>query len=366
MNLRTLLEGMTKVEASDLHLKAGGAPTLRIHAGLRQINHPPLTADEIRQTLDEILPAKFRDRLETQGAVDFSYSIAGLARFRVAAFHQRGAVSLAFRRVNTDVPAIETLNLPEAAMKLTASIRGMTLVTGVTGSGKSTTLAAMIQQINSAYHAHIVTLEDPIEYLFTDQKCIINQIEVGLDCPSFRSMMTHVVRFDPNIIMIGEMRDRETIESALEAADTGHMVLSTLHTSDAKQTITRILNFFPREDEKLILEQLAMNLHAIVSQRLLPRTDIKGLIPAVELLINTPIVTKLIKDGRIADLQQVLTNREGGMQSFDVSLGLLVRESKISEQTAARHCADESFLRRFIRGGSSVGDQAGLIGGGGY
>jgi len=364
MNLTGLLEAMAKLKASDLHLKVDGPPTLRINGRLRPIDHPPVTSEDIAQVQQSIVPSRLREAFVKDGSVDFTHVLPKIGRFRVVAFHQRGQVSISFRRVNLTVPLIDELNLPAVVKQLLQARRGLLLVTGVTGSGKSTTLAALIQQINLSRREHIVTLEDPIEYIFTDKLSIINQLEVGVDCQSFAQAMTRVVRFDPNIVMVGEMRDRETVETALQATDTGHLVMSTLHTSDAKQTMNRILNFFTKEEEKLILEQLALNLHAIVSQRLLPRTDITGLIPACEILINVPIVTKLIMEGRIEDIQQVLKNAEGGMQSFDISLAGLVKENKIAMEVALEHCSDESMFRRMLRGESSAGDRAGLIGGG--
>ncbi len=364
MNLNSLLEGMVKVSASDLHLKVNSPPILRINTNLRNIDHPILTVEEILQVLDVLLPSRLREDFETEGAVDFAHSIPGVGRYRIAAFHQQGAISIAIRRVSLIIPSLKELHLPIRVYPLVDETRGLILVTGVTGSGKSTTLASMLNEINNTRRDHIVTLEDPIEYLFQENKCLINQVEIGVDCESFRGAMKRVVRFDPDIIMVGEMRSRETVGAAIEAADTGHMVLSTLHTSDAKQTINRILHFFPKEDEDLILEQLAQNLKAIISQRLLPRSDKPGLVPAVELLINVPIVSKLIRKGQIDDIQQALKNQESGMQSFDVSMALLVREEMISMDTAMKYCADVAGLKRMVRGEFSAGDKGGLIGGG--
>ena len=283
----------------------------------------------------------------------------GVARFRVASFRQRGNISIAFRRVSIDAPLIPDLNLPEVVSRLPKVTRGMILVTGVTGSGKSTTLAGILNQINVTRREHIVTVEDPIEYLFDDKLSLVNQLEVGLDCPAFGNAMKHILRFDPDIIMIGEMRDRDTIDTALQAVDTGHLVLSTLHTSDAKQTINRILHFFEKDDQPLVLEQLSLNLHTIISQRLLPRSDIEGLIPACEILVNTPIVSKLIAEGRIDDIQQALKNEEADMQSFDMALAKLVKGQKITMEEALKYCSDEATLRRMIRGEVSAGDRSG-------
>lgn len=363
MNLEALLDATAKVGASDLHLKLGAPPQLRIDTRLRSVEHPPLTAEELSEAANTYIPPRLREQFETTGCVDFAHTTPAGGRFRFAVFHQRGVISLAIRRINPVPPLLQDLNLPPAVANLLNLNRGFVLVTGVTGSGKTTTLAALIQEVNISRREHIVTIEDPIEYIFKDDKAIINQMEVGSDCDSFRGIMAHVVRFDPDIIMLGEMRSRDTVEAALAAADTGHLVLSTLHTSDAKQTINRILHFFDKDEEQLILEQLSLNLRAIISQRLLPRSDIKGRVPAIELLINTPIVSKLISEGRIAEIQQALKNRDADMQTFDISLVYLVRDNRISMEVALKNCADESAMRRMIRGDFSADDKSGLIGG---
>ena len=363
MNLTAILDGMMKVKASDLHLKVDHAPMMRLQGALRPVDHPKLNDEDMKKALDQSMPDRLAPDLEKNGATDFAYSCNG-GRFRVAAFHQRGHISITFRNISMEAPTIESLNLPKPIANLHRNHRGIVLVTGITGSGKSTTLAAMIEQINNTRRDHIVTIEDPIEYIYTDNLCLINQMEVGLDCTSFREIMPHILRFDPDVILVGEMRNRETVQAGLQAADTGHLVFSTLHTSDAKQTVNRILHFFEKQDEELILEQLSLNLRAIISQRLLPRSDIKGRVPACELLLNTPIVTKLIREGRIDDLEQVLKSREGDMRSFDVALALLVQEGKIDEPTGYKYCSDDATLKRMILGDFGAGDVGGLIGGG--
>jgi twitching motility protein PilT len=364
MNYKALLEAMAKVGASDLHIKVNTPPNMRINTVLRAIDHPPVTPEELDQLVEETVPQRLRERFEEEGAADFAVGLPGVGRFRFAVFHQRHNITFVIRRINNKIPPLKELNLPPAVNNLTKQNRGITLVTGITGSGKSTTLAAMVNEINQTRRDHIITIEDPIEYMFEDGKSLINQMEVGIDTPSFRMAMIRILRFDPDIILIGEMRDSDTVSAALEGADTGHLVFSTLHTSDAKQTVNRILHFFPKQDEELILEQLSLNLRAIISQQLLPRSDIKGVIPCIELLINIPIVSKLIREGRIDDIQQVLRNQDEDMQSFDVSLALLVRDNKISMDTAMKHCADEASVRRMIRGEFSAGDKGALIGGG--
>jgi pilus retraction protein PilT len=364
MNYISLLEAMAKVGASDLHFKVNTPPNMRINTVLRAIDHPPVTTEDIEQIINETMPEHLKSRFKEEGAADYALGLPDVGRFRFAAFHQRHHVGVVIRRINNKIPLLKELNLPKAVNNLIKQNRGITLVTGITGSGKSTTLASMLNEINATRRDHIITIEDPIEYMFEDNKSLINQMEVGYDCPSFRQAMIRILRFDPDIILIGEMRSSDTVSAALEGADTGHLVFSTLHTSDAKQTVNRILHFFSKEDEDLILEQLSLNLRAIISQQLLPRSDIKGVIPCVELLINTPIVGKLIREGRIDDIQQVLRNQDEDMQSFDVSLALLVRDNKISTDTAMKHCADEASVRRMIRGEFSAGDKGALIGGG--
>jgi twitching motility protein PilT len=361
MNLRTLLEGMKRVDASDLHLKVGSPPVLRIYSRLRPLDHPPITSEEMRQALDSILPERLRRAFEEEGIADFAHELSDAVRFRVAAYHHRGHVSISVRLIDPDVPTPEELNLPETVRPLSELTHGMMLVTGITGSGKSTTLAALIGLINNSRREHIITIEDPIEFVHKNRLSIINQMEVGLDCPSFRSAVWRILRFDPDIILVGEIRSRETIEAALQAVDTGHLFLSTLHTSGAKETIRRILHFFDRTEEQTILDMLAQHLRAIISQRLLPRCDKPGLIPACEILLNIPIVSKLIREGRIDDIEQVLRNREARMQSVDVALALLVREKKIALEDAVRESSDEAGLRRMIRGDLSPGDRAGLV-----
>ncbi len=337
---------------------------MRINTVLRAIDHPPVTEQDIEQIINETMPEHLKARFEEEKAADYALGLPDVGRFRFAAFHQRHNLGVVIRRIPNKLPALKELNLPKAVNNLVKQTRGITLVTGITGSGKSTTLAALLNEVNQTRRDHIITIEDPIEYMFEDAKSLINQMEVGLDTPSFRQAMVRILRFDPDIILIGEMRSSDTVSAALEGADTGHLVFSTLHTSDAKQTVNRILHFFPKEDEELVLEQLSLNLRAIISQQLLPRNDIKGVIPCVELLINTPIVGKLIREGRIDDIQQVLRNQDEDMQSFDVSLALLVRDNKISIDTAMKHCADEASVRRMIRGEFSAGDKGALIGGG--
>lgn len=362
LQIDRLIEGMYKVIASDLHLKVGFPPVMRVSSKMTQVKHPPLTDEDMDELVKKIMPEHLQKTFPMEGSTDFAYEIPAIGRCRVAAFHTRGHIGFTLRRISTVIPNLEDLGLPEVVLGFSEISRGLFLVTGITGSGKSTTLAATLNRINNTRRAHIITVEDPIEYLFPDGQCLINQMQVGMDCGTFGKALRQILRCDPDIILIGEMRDRETVETAIEATDTGHMVFSTLHTSDAKQTINRILHFFTPDEEKLVLDMLSMNLHAIISQRLVPRAA-GGMIPACEILINTPIVSKLIREGRIEEMQQVLKNGEKGMQSFDISLANLVRANTISLEYALGEATDEAGLRRMIRGEVSQGDRAGLIGG---
>jgi twitching motility protein PilT len=363
MNIHVLLEAMPQVEASDLHLKVGMPPMYRINGELRPVDHPVLTGKDIEDVVGEMTTAQKKVILDQQGTVDFAYSMPNVSRFRVNVFRQRGQVSLAIRTVKLRIPTFEVLNLPAATMRAIASSRrGLVLVTGVTGSGKSTTLAAMIGYINSVRREHVITVEDPIEYVYRDDKSIINQIEVGTDVASFEVALRHVLRQDPDIILIGEMRDHLTVKTALAATETGHLVFGTLHTSDATQTLNRIVHFYTADDEKLILEQLSLNLRAVVSQRLLLAAGGKSRRPALEIMMGTPIVSKLIREGRITELKQAIKNGDGGMMTFDQHLVELARTKKINFEEGLKYCEDEGAYRRNVKGIYSEGDRGGLVG----
>jgi len=362
MELEALLRELVEKKGSDLHLKVGSPPTMRIHGRLVPMTDQKLAPPDTVEAAEKILPAHFRDRFTTVGSLDFSYSISGLARFRVNVFHQRGAVSIAMRTVQFNIPTFEDLCLPPVVKEIAENDRGLVLVTGVTGSGKSTTLAAMLEHINQTRDRHVVTIEDPIEYLYQDKKCIINQQELGIDTPSFEDALRHVLRQDPDVILIGEMRDKETILSAVKAAETGHLVFSTLHTANAAQTVDRILKYFPADEQDLIQMQLSLNLKGVISQRLLQRKDGKGRVPAIEVLVGTPIVTKLILQGKTVELGQAMQNREQGMQTFLQSLVELINSDVVTLEEAMRNTEHPLALQRNITGGYSDGDKAGLIG----
>jgi twitching motility protein PilT len=323
---------------SDLHAKVGSPPMARVHGELRPLEgYEPLKPEDTESALDEILtdPRAKSEFLEV-GEADFAHAIRGLARFRVNSFRQRGSISIACRAIPFQVMTVEELELPEVITKLAEEPRGIILLTGTTGSGKSTTLAAMIDHINSTTRRHIVTLEDPIEYLHRDKLSIINQREVGNDTASFSRALRRVLRQDPDVILIGEMRDEETVRTALSAAETGHLVLSTLHTLDATETINRIIDFFPPHHQGQARVMLASTLRAAISQRLVPRADGSGRIAAAEVLVSTGRVQDLIlspeETGKITDV--ISEGAFYGMQTFDQALLGYVMNGLIDEDVA--------------------------------
>ena len=325
-------------EGSDLHVKVPAPPMARIHGELLPVEGvPPLGPDDTDAALEHVLhDSKLLEEFAVAGETDFSYDIPGLARFRVSAFRQRGDVSIAFRVIPFGVRTIADLGLPEVIRTLADEARGIILLTGTTGSGKSTTLAAMIDHINANKSRHIVTLEDPIEYLHRDKRSIINQREVGQDTESFGRAMRRILRQDPDVILIGEMRDEETVRTALSAAETGHLVLSTLHTLDASETINRIIDFFPPHLQQQARVMLASTLRGVVSQRLVPRDDVQGRIAAAEIMVVTGRIQDLIlnpaETGRITEV--ISEGSYYGMQTFDQSLLGHVTAGEVSVETA--------------------------------
>ena len=356
-----LLKEMVKQRASDLHIKAGSPPICRVDGSLVRMTEEKLYPDDTMELAHQVCPGHLLRGLDEPGALDFAYSLRGVARFRVSCFHQRGAVSLVFRVIKFDIPPFEELNLPGVVKEISESERGIVLVTGVTGSGKSTTLASMIDHINSTRSVHVVTIEDPIEYLHRDRKSIINQVELGVDTLTLEDAVKRVLRQDPDVILIGEMRDKETIRAAVVAAETGHLVFSTLHTADAIQTVDRILKYFDSDGQDLIRMQLSLNLRAVISQRLLPKRG-GGRIPAVEILCATPIVQKLIFEGRTRDLKQAIQNAEAGMQTFNQSLVALHQAGMVTFEDALAQSDNQSAFRRIVSGGYSDGDRQSIVG----
>ena len=344
--LKTAVEG----GASDVHLKIGTPVIFRISRQLIAIECPIPTEDWMNNMVKQVIPTHLRQRLEEKREIDFSYYVPGIGRFRTNLFQQRGQWCLAMRYVKTNVPSFQELGLLEQIKKIAESPRGIVLLAGSTGCGKSTTLAAMIEHINGTVKRHIITLEDPIEYVFEDNQCVLEQREVGLDTLSFHHALKHVLRQDPDIIMIGEMRDAVSLTASMSAADTGHLVLSTLHTTNASQSVNRILDFFKADEREQIRRQLAGTLQAVVCQRMVT-TLAGGMTPALEILINTPIVRKLIEENRLDKLPLAIeTGTEDGMLNFNQSLFNLVKEGKVSEKEALSKASNPQALEMNFKG----------------
>jgi len=335
--------------ASDLHLTAGAPPMLRKRGQLSPLDYPALNPQVVREIVYSILTNDQRQRLETDWQIDLAYSIPGRARFRVNVFFQRDSLGAAFRLIPSEMPALDTLGLPPVIRDLTRKPRGFVLVTGPTGSGKSTTLAAMIDVINQSRHEHIMTVEDPIEFLHRHKSCIVNQREIGSDAQSFAMALKAALRQDPDVILVGEMRDLETISTALTAAETGHLVFATLHTQDTAQTVDRIVDVFPPSQQQQVRVQLSVALQGIVTQQLLPTADGMGRVAATEILIPTPAVRNLIREGKTHQIYSTLqTGGSHGMQTMDASLADLVRRDKITRELAEARSSSPEELRRLM------------------
>jgi twitching motility protein PilT len=336
--------------ASDVHVKVGTPVVFRINRQLIAIESPQPTEEWMDLVVKNIVPHHLRKRLDEEREIDFSYLEPGTGRFRTNLFQQRGQFCLAMRLVKTNVPSFQELGLPETIRKIAEAPRGVVLVAGATGSGKSTTLAAMIEHINANSKKHIITMEDPIEFVFEDNQCIIEQREVGLDTLSFEYGLKNVLRQDPDIIMVGEMRDSTSFTAAMSAADTGHLVLSTLHTTNAAQSIGRILDFFKADEREQVRRQLAGTLQAVVCQRMVP-TVTGSMTPALEILINTSTVKKLIEENRLDKLGAAIeTGVEDGMQNFNQALFQLVKDGKVSEREALAKASNPQALEMNFKG----------------
>jgi twitching motility protein PilT len=358
-NYKTVLQKMVQENASDLHFKVGRPPTMRVDGDLKPLDLPPLKPEDLRSVGDQILPPKQRREFDTEKEADFAIGVPGIGRFRVNMYQQRGSIAYAFRAIAFQALSIKELNLPPVLEEIALKPRGLVLVTGITGSGKSTALASMVQFINEHRRANIITIEDPIEFLHRDIQCNINQREVGTDTGSFGSALRRVLRQDPDIILIGEIRDLETLEIALKAADTGHLVFSTLHTTDATQTINRVLSFYPPHEQADVRFTLSSALQAIVSLRLAPRADRAGRIPACEVLINTAAVRDNIRD-MTQSLNIPMLIRDGtvqyGMQSFDQSLMNWYSKGVISYESALFYATSPSEFALKVQGVAGASD----------
>ena len=320
---------------------------MRIHTVMTPMECPILAPKSVKEYLVSMITKEQMDHFETEQDLDFSYEVTGLNRFRVNAHFQRGTIGMAMRVIKNKVPPLEELNLPELISRLTYLPRGLVLVTGDTGSGKSTTLAAMIQAMNDRYRKHIITLEDPVEYTFQSNKCLLEQRELGYDMPTFASGLKHALRQDPDIILVGEMRDLDTTALAISAAETGHLVLSTLHTVNASQTVERIIDMYPSGQQNQIRSMLANTLQAVISQTLFSRMDQPGMVPAVEVMLCTPAVRNIIRESRTFEIPNVIdTNRQLGMISLDNAIAQLYFNSLISREDAIAQAAYPDKLER--------------------
>lgn len=348
ISLSELLEVTINQKASDLHLTVGLPPTMRLNGELIQITNNKLIPIDTEAYAKEILGDSY-ERYLREGEADTSYSVPGLGRFRVNVFKQRGSHAIAIRVVGLKIPTLNELGFPPVMKELTEKQRGLVLVTGPTGSGKSTTLAAMINEINMTRAEHIITLEDPVEYLHKHNKCIINQREIGKDSLSFKNALRAVLREDPDVILVGEMRDVETISIAITAAETGHLVLSTLHTIGAAKTIDRIIDVFPPYQQQQIRVQLSTVIQGIVSQQLLPKADGSGRVAALEIMVVTPAIQNLIREGKSHQIDSaVQTGGKYGMKTMDMALADLYKKSMISYDTALTYSVDREILGRML------------------
>jgi twitching motility protein PilT len=359
MNIKKILEMMIAQGGSDLHLKAGLQPVIRIDGKLKHLDFQRPLPKDMETIADQILTPSQKDRFRRTKEVDFAFGVAGLARFRANFYIQRGSIAMVFRHVPVEIKGIDELALPESIKELSLKQRGLIFVTGTVGSGKSTTLAAMIKEINQKANKNIITIEDPIEFLHHDEKSLINQREIGTDTTSFHEALRHILRQDPDVILIGEIRDALTMEIALMAADTGHLVLSTLHTVDATQTINRVISFFPPHQHQEIRYLLSSTLRAVIAQRLIPMKD-GGRVPAVEVMVvtstireyiidpvKTPLIAQAIKEGVSSH----------GMQSFDQSLMQLYMEEKITLEEALRNSSNPHEFNLRMKGIHATSDK---------
>lgn len=348
LTIKELLEITTKENASDLHLTVGISPIIRVNGNLRSIDMAKLTPSDTEAYAREILGDSYEE-YRSKGEIDTSYSISGIGRFRVNVFQQRSSDAIAIRVVALKIPTLDELGFPNVVRDLTKKQRGLVLVTGPTGSGKSTTLAAMINEINSTRPAHIITLEDPIEYLHKHNKSIINQREIGRDSQSYQNALKAILREDPDVILVGEMRDLETIAIAITAAETGHLVFSTLHTIGAAKTIDRIVDVFPPYQQQQIKIQLSAVLEGIVSQQLLPKEDGLGRVAALEIMVSTPAIQNLIREGKTHQIESsVQTGAKYGMKTMDMAITELYKKKLITSDTAITHSVDRDMLTRMM------------------
>jgi len=352
LDFAAVLTKMVEVRASDVHLTPGFPPALRVRGRIVPMDdYPQLGPQDTREIVYSILNDSQRKRFENQQQLDFAYAIPGVARFRVNVFFQRGAISAAFRHIPAEIQSLDSLGLPPVLEEFTRKPRGFVLVTGPTGSGKSTTLASMVDSINAEREEHILTIEDPIEFLHSHRKCIVNQREIGADAQDFAVALKAALREDPDVILVGEMRDLETISTALTAAETGHLVFATLHTQSTGQTIDRIIDVFPPHQQHQVRMQLSIALQGIVTQQLLPTSDGSARVCACEVLVPTPAIRNLIREGKTHQIYSALqTSGAVGMQTMDSHLAQLVRSGKVNRKLAEQRASVPEELKRLLSG----------------
>ena len=355
MIIEDLLKEVIECGGSDLHISASLPPIKRVDGKLIRMEYQPLTSDQVEQLLFPMMSNDQRRRLEQDWELDFSYGIKGMGRFRVNFYKDKGSYAAAFRSINSEAPTLENMGMPPIVTEIAKKPRGLVLVTGPTGSGKSTTLAAMIDYINRTRAEHILTIEDPIEFVHKSKLSVIHQRELGMDTRSFANALKSALREDPDIILVGEMRDHETIALALTAAETGHLVFGTLHTSSASQTIDRIIDVFPQGQQQQIRVQLANSLVAVFAQTLLPKQlpdgTSKGRVMAQEIMVVTPAVSNLIREAKAAQIYSTIqTSTEYGMQTLEASLAKLVNDGLVSLENAMAKSSKPAELQRLIRG----------------
>ncbi len=350
--LNKFFKAAIKTMANDIHLKVGQPPKLRLHGDLKNTTGETLTVQRMEELVFEIMSPAQKDFFLKNGTLDFAHEVGGEHRFRINVFRQRGVISLVGRRVSTYVPSFESLHLPAVIEKIALAQQGLVLVVGPTGCGKTTTIASMLDYITRTRSCHIVTVEDPIEYLFKDNKAIVSQREIGIDVPDFEQALTYLMREDPDVVFVGEMRDSRTVTAGMRAAETGHLVMGTMHSANASQAVHRLLDLFPQNERELVRQALAISVKAIISQVLLPSIKEEvDRIPAVEVLLASPAVRKLISEGREGDLPSVIRNSQReGMQDLTDNLCKLVQEGWVDPKDAYKYAPNQEELKMALKG----------------
>lgn len=355
MNINEALQKTVEMRGSDLHITVSLPPMMRINGELKAYGDEPLSPADTFDIAKQILTENQLSVLQEKGEVDLSYVLPNVSRFRVNVYKQRGSYGIAFRVISIKIPTLDELGFPDTLKEMSLKPRGLFLVTGPTGSGKSTTLAAMVNHINLNRNCHVITLEEPIEYLHRHNRCMINQREIGSDSLTFANGLRAALREDPDVIFVGEMRDLETIATAITAAETGHFVMSTLHTTGAAQTIDRIIDVFPPHQQQQIKIQLAAVLEGVVSQQLLPTADGRWRVAAMEIMVTNNAISNLVREGKTHQIPTIIqTSFRQGMKTMDYSLSELVRRGKITRETAETHCVDADMLRRYMMQSGSL------------